>query len=304
MSDLDYLNILTRRYSVSPEALVAVLCPILMPIKSLDKKIFKAPGEGHWRAIFTAEITDHNRGVVTRGRTGKFVPSLYGTGQPGWREIAKGRIVEVVPQDNLVVGEVYVGSKLPELEKAVDQLTVDDYLEIDQYGAAAKVLSGLAEYHLVRNLEAAGFTVTRMPEDMAKHLGHYANFDFLAEKNGVRKKIEAKSLWGTDTRYARLIHSTTTRPKGNEVDWTPEQRANYYPTSSCKFTTQDFFAVSLFLRTGNINDYAFARSVPSDLQPHGLPRTRAYPEHVNQNPVCEIGNGSWFSSLDEIWGLD
>ncbi|MEO9336057.1 hypothetical protein ABFT80_01295 [Mesorhizobium sp. SB112] len=304
MSDLDYLHILTRRYSVSPEALSAVLCPILIPIKSIDKRIFKSPGEGHWRAMFTAEITDQNRGVITRGRTGKFVPALYGTGQPGWREIAKGRITEVISQENLMVGEVYVGSKLPELEKAVAQLTVDDYLEIDQYGAAAKVLSGLAEYHLVRNLEAAGFTVTRMPEDMARHLGHYANFDFLVEKGGVKKKIEAKSLWGTDTRFARLIHSTTTRPKGNQVDWTPEQRANYYPTSICKFNTQDFFAVSLFLRTGNINDYAFVRSVPSDVQAYGLPRVRAYPEHVNQNPICEIGNGIWFSSLDEIWGLD
>ncbi|TAY81975.1 hypothetical protein [Rhizobium ruizarguesonis] len=301
MSDLDYLHILTRRYSVSPEALVAVLCPILMPIKSLDKKIIKVPGEAHFRATFTAEITKDNRGVAARGRTGKFVPFLYGTGQPGWREIAKGRIIEVLPNENLVIGEVYVGSKLPELEKAVAQLTVDDFLEIDQYGAAAKMLSGLAEYHLVRNLEAAGFTVTRMPEDMARHLGNYANFDFLVEKGGVQKKVEAKSLWGTDTRFARLIHSTTTRPKGDEADWKEEQRASYYPTSSCKFATQDFFAVSLFLRTGNISDYAFARSIPSDLSPHGLPRTRLFPEHVNQNPICDVGNGSWFSSLDEIW---
>lgn len=301
--EIDYLHILTRRYGATPEALAAVLCPILMPIKTLDKEIIKLPGQNHWRATFTAEITEANKGVVARGRTGKFVPSLYGTGQPGWREIAKGRIIEVDHSANLAMGEVYVGAKKNELQLALEQLTEKDYLEIDPYGAAAKVLSGLAEYHLVRNLEERGYTVLRMPEDMARHLGHYANFDFSVEKNGVSKKVEVKSIWGTNTKFARLIHSTTTRPTGDEVNWTPEQRANYYPTSSCKFTTQDIFAVSLFLRTGNITDFAFARSVPKDIQPHGLPRTAEYPEHVNQNPLCTIGDGTWFASIEEVWNL-
>lgn len=176
-----------------------------------------------------------------------------------------------------------------ELEVALGQLTEHDFLEIDQYGASAKILSGLSEYHLVKNLESHGYTVMRMPEDMARHLGHYANFDFLVEKNGVSKKVEAKFLWGTDTRFARLIHSTTTAPAGPEENWTPEQRANYYPTSSCKFATH---AVGLFLRTGNIADFAFARSIPRDVHPHGLPRTANYPEHVNQNPLCtELATG-------------
>ena len=117
------------------------------------------------------------------------------------------------------------------------------------------------------------------------------------------RDIPVKSLWGTNTRFARLIHSLTSKPKGDPSTWTPQQKANYYPTSSCKFATQDFFAVSLFLRTGNITDFAFARSVPRDQQPHGLPCARRYPEHVGQNPLCSVGDGTWFASLDEVWEM-
>jgi hypothetical protein len=127
-----------------------------------------------------------------------------------------------------------------------------------------------------------------MPEDMAQHIGTYPHFDFIVEKAGVAKKLEAKSLWGTNTKFARLIHSLT----------------DGYPTSSCKFETQHFFAVSLFLRTGKIQDFAFARSIPRDIKPYGLPRAGKYPDHVNQNPTCQIGDGTWFASLDEVWGLD
>lgn len=115
MSEIDYLHTLTRRYGVTPEALVAVLCPILVPITSLDKTIVKLPGQNHWRATFPAQITPENRGVVARGRTGKFVPALYGTGEPGWREIAKGRIIDIDRNTNTVHGEVYVGSKRTDL---------------------------------------------------------------------------------------------------------------------------------------------------------------------------------------------
>ena len=142
-----------------------------------------------------------------------------------------------------------------------------------------------------------------MPEDMAAHLGSYMNFDFEVEKGDIRKRLEVKSLWGTNTKFARLIHSTTTRPKGDPSTWTPQQAANYYPTSSCKFATQDFFAVSLFLRSGRIDDFAFARSVPRDQKPYGLPRARNYTEHVSQNPSCAVGDGTWFASLDDVWAL-
>ena len=40
------------------------------------------------------------------------------------------------------------------------------------------------------------------------------------------------------------------------------------------------------------------------LKPYGLPRARKYPEHVSQNPVCEVGNGVWFGDIDEVWNLD
>ena len=190
-----------------------------------------------------------------------------------------------------------------DLENALSELSPDDLLEVDQYGAAAKVLSGLAEYSLVERLTDDGYIVRRMPEDMARHLGNYLNFDFKVSKGDQDKNVEVKSLWGTDTRFARLIHSTTSRPEGNPDNWTEEQHRNYYPTSSCKFTTQDIFAVSLFLRTGNIRDFAFARSVPRDIQLHGLPRATEFEDHVNQNPPCTIGDGSWFETIDEVWDL-
>ena len=299
------MQLLTRRYTAEPEALIAVLCPLLLPIHTLDKEIFTEGGQTHARASFSVKVTHETSGVLVRGRTGKFVPASYGTGEPGWREIAKGRIIDVDATTGIASGEVYLGfgGAADALEAAIADLNDKDFLEIDQYGVAAKALSGLSEYYLVANLKAHGFDVVRMPEDMAAHLGTYMNFDFIVERNAVKKRLEVKSLWGTNTAFARLIHSTTTRPPGDPTTWTEQQKANYYPTSSCKFATQDFFAVSMFLRTGNIQEFAFARSVPRDVQPHGLPRVRKYPEHVSQNPSCTIGNGSWFPTIDEVWNL-
>lgn len=299
------MKMLTRRYAADPQALIAVLCPLLVPIHKLDRKVFIAAGQTHARASFTVKVNGETEGILVRGRTGKFVPAAYGGGDPGWREIAKGRIIDVDTANGIAHGEVYLGfgGKIKDLEEAIAELTENDFLEIDQYGVAAKALSGLSEYYLVENLKSRGYHVVRMPEDMAAHLGSYMNFDFLVERDGVKKRLEVKSLWGTNTDFARLIHSTTTRPQGPEETWTAGQKANYYPTSSCKFATQDFFAVGMFLRTGNVAEFAFARSVPRDLQPHGLPRARSYPEHVSQNPSCNIGDGTWFASLDEVWNL-
>jgi len=279
---------LTSRYSgADPQALLQVLCPTLIPIQRLDKTVFKVPGENHFRASFWIAIDDSNEELIIRGRTGKFVPRDYAGGGV-WREIAKGRIIEVDHANGTAAGEVYVGGTRKELAEALEQLTEGDYLEIDQYSAAAKVLSGLVEYSFAHLAKQSGYKVTRMPEDMARHLGVYYHYDFELERNGVTKRVEVKSLWGTNTRYARLIHSKTTE----------------YPTSSCKFETQDIFAVNLFLRTGDIRDFAFARSVPIGIKPYGLPPASNYPEHVNQNPSCEIGDGTWFGSLDEVWDLD
>lgn len=289
--EIDYralFELLTKRYGgAHPKALESILCPVLIPIRSLDKNIFKIPGQPHWRASFTIAIDRECEDLVVPGRTGKFVPSSYKQGG-GWREIAKGRILKVEETARIGEGEVYCGGRKPDLESALSELVLEDLWEVDQYGASAKVLSGLVEYSLVQVLKEHGYAVRRMPEDMARHIGSYAHYDFEVTKDGTTRKVEAKSLWGTNTKYARLIHSKTEE----------------YPTSSCKFKTQDFFAVSLFLRTGNIKDFAFARSVPKDVKKkYGLPRAEKFPDHVNQNPPCEIGDGTWFGSLDEVWRL-
>lgn len=297
-------RLIQRRYgNAVPDAFVDILCPLLIPIRSIDRQIIKLDGQSHYRATFTIDLSPENRQIVCIGRTGKFVPKEFGLGG-AWREIAKGRIIQVDQTNEHAVGEIYVGSNRRELEKALESLTDDDLLEIDQYGAAAKVLSGLAERSLLMQLTEQGYEVQRMPEDMARHLGNYPNYDFKVRRDDSERKVEVKSLWGTDVRYARLIHSTTSKPKGDPSEWTHEQLTNYYPTSSCKFKTQDIFAVSLFLRTGDINSFAFARSVPSDMRPYGLPRSSKYPEHVNQNPICEIGNGTWFGSITDVWDLE
>jgi hypothetical protein len=294
---------LLRRYTgATPEAFIDVLCPILIPINRIDPEIFKVEGQSHWRASFDVQITEHNVGILCRGRTGKFVPGVFAGGGL-WREIAKGRIIDVDPNSGIASGEIYTGGTKADLENSLQELSINDLLEIDQYGAAAKVLSGLAEHSLGKQLTAQGCNVKRMPEDMARHLGAYANYDFEVTRGDQKRKVEVKSLWGTNTKFARLIHSTTTKPKGNPENWTEQQKSNYYPTSSCKFSTQDIFAVSLFLRTGNISDFAFARSVPKDIADYGLPRASKFPEHVNQNPSCEVGDGTWFANIDEVWGL-
>lgn len=294
---------LMRRYTGStPEAFIDVLCPMLIPILTIDKEIKKISGQNHYRASFSVQITEQNKGMLCKGRTGKFVPGNFANGGI-WKEIAKGRIIEVDAAASTAFGEIYTGGRKADLEKALSELSSYDLLEVDQYGAAAKVLSGLAEYSLVKRLTDKGYVVRRMPEDMARHLGSYPNYDFEVSKGSQIRKVEVKSLWGTDTRFARLIHSTTSMPGEDPADWTEKQRRNYYPTSSCKFATQDIFAVSLFLRTGNIRDFAFARSIPEDVKPYGLPKASNYPEHVNQNPRCTIGDGSWFSTIDEVWDL-
>lgn len=290
MTQTHYGNLferLTKRYgAVDPEALERVLCPVLIPIRTLDKTIIRLPGQSHYRASFSIPIEDPWRELVQRGRTGKFVPSGYVAGGL-WREIAKGRITDVDHERGIASGEVYTGGPKADLERALVELSPNDYLEIDQYGAAAKVLSGLVEHSLSKILREGGYQMRRMPEDMAKHLGGYYHYDFEVERRGTTKKLEVKSLWGTNTRYARLIHSKT----------------KTYPTSSCRFDTQDIFAVSLFLRTGDLRDFAFARSVPREIKPYGLPRASGYPDHVHQNPVCAVGDGTWFGSFDEVWNL-
>lgn len=276
---------LTKRYgSIEPDALESVLCPVLVPIHTLDKTIKRDKG---YSASFTVRVDEHNLELLHRGRTGKFVPQSYVAGGI-WNEIAKGRILETDLDAGLAYGEVYTGeSSKAALEAALARLTDQDYLEIDRYGIAAKLLSGLSEYYIARIAREQGYDVVRMSEDMARHLGAYNYYDFQFRRDGEMRRVEVKSLWGTNTSRARLIHG-----KGGDK----------YPTSSCRFDTQDIFAVNLFLRTGNIEDFAFARSVPlSDENPHGLPAVPKHPEHVTQNPVCRVDNVTWFSQIKDVW---
>ena len=282
-----FKKIASRYGGVDLEGLEKVLCPILIPIHSLDKSIVKLLGQSHYRATFTVKIQDAWKELMQIGRTGKFIPEGHLRGD-AWREIAKGRILEIKNNGEIAEGEIYTGGSKGKLIESLEILTINDYLEIDQYGAAPKVLSGLVEYSLSCIVVASGYNVRRMPEDMAKHLGQYYNYDFEFERHGIVKKVEVKSLWGTNTDFARLIHS-----KGKD-----------YSTSSCKYATQDIFAVSLFLRTGNIKDFAFARSVSNSEKSYGLPPASRHPEHVHQNPPCKIGNGAWFDTIDEVWHLD
>ena len=307
LPDTALLVQLTKRYGqVTLEALTAVLCPLWIPVNSISRRVYKETGQNHWRATFSVRLDEHSRQVLVRGCTGKFVPGEFVDGERPWKEIAKGRIISVDEELGISTGEIYSGdSRKGTLEAAVGELSDGDYLEIDQYGASAKILSALAEYEFTRIALSEGFAVKRMPEDTARHLGAYRNYDFELSRGNQTKRVEAKSLWGTDTRYARLIHSkSTSKPAGPETSWTTQQIANYYPTSSCKYTTQDIFAVCMFLRTGKISDFAFAKSVPDDIRKYGLPRSSKYPDHVNQNPLCEIGNGAWFSSISEVWDLE
>ena len=280
---------LTRRYAgITPEALQKILCPVLVPIRSIDPQVVKSRGQSHWHASFEIEIAPEYEELMTVGRTGKFVPGSYASGGI-WRELAKGRIVGVCPGTGIAQGEIYLGTgSRQDLQRALAALSTSDFLEIDQYGASAKILSGLVEHNLSELVRRAGYRVRRMPEDCAKHLGMYYNYDFEFEKDHVVKKVEVKSLWGTDTRCARLIHS----------------KSKSHKTSSCKFQTQDIFAVSLFLRTGSTQDFAFAKSVSlADDPVHGLPHARGYADYVHQNPLCQIDNVTWFDHIDKVWAV-
>ena len=93
---IDYKTLferLTKRYGgATPEALEGILCPVLIPIRTLDKKVYKMEGQPHWRASFTIAIDGDCEDLIVPGRTGKFVLNSYGSGG-GWKEIAKGRIL-------------------------------------------------------------------------------------------------------------------------------------------------------------------------------------------------------------------
>lgn len=276
---------LTTRYEGTTTGMLAdVLIPLRIPIATFST-VPERFGSG-WGVPFRIEVgraSPH----LHRGRTGKVVSAATAAGIATWAEIVKARIHEV--HDEFSTGELHIAGARANLEARLQLLEPGAVLEIDRYGAAAKVESGLTEAAFVALAQAEGYSVTRMPEDIARHLGNYYNFDFLLEKDGRTQRVENKSLWGTNPVYARLIKSKTAT----------------HETSSCRFDAQDIFAVNLWLRTGRVIDFAFARSRPVDAaHPHGLPVSTVSPEYVHQNPVCRLGDGVWFPRLSDVWTLE
>lgn len=264
------------------------LIPVYLPIKEIAKGEIVRRG-----SFYTVDIVIEGGEKIshlTRGSTGKVIPGNFVEASGTWKEIGKCRIHEV--GDEYARGEFLAKSgQKGDLEEALNEVRETDYLEIDRYGIAAKLKSALAEQAFANIVREAGYDVTRMPEDLAKHLmdeeGH-PNFDFIVEKGNIRRRVEVKSLWGTDTSKARLIHS----------------KSKDYKTSSCKFKTQDIFAVNLWLRTGNIYDFGFAVSEYEENHPNGLPcATKSgdnLVEYVHQNPELQNGDGRWFSDFEKV----
>ena len=279
-------NILKRYQGMREEAFESIFCPRVIPIKKIVNNIFLMPGQQHWRASFQIEIKEEYEDLIQVGREGTFVPASYAKGEGEWKNLAKGRIINVDRENRIAYGEVLFGNTKEELEAALLNLKEEDYLEIEEFEISEKITKALIEYNLAELAKKAGYSVAKLPMVRGKAADSPDEYPFEFTKDGVTKRIQVKSLWSEDPRYARLIH-----PKSNR-----------YLTSSCKFDAQDLFAVSLYPRTGNTMDFAFAKSVSKAQDPvHGLEEARGFAGFVTQNPECEIDNIVWFDSLDGVW---
>lgn len=279
-------QLLNRFDGATAEMLAEVLTPLQIEIVEVDQDSIEKRGSS-WSILFKGRPGNENT-HVQRGRTGKVVPLGSTIGEEPWREIIKARIHWA--EEGYCHGELHAPRKADLLVRLKEVEPGKVVLELDRFGAAAKVESALTEVAFERQAIGEGFQLWRMPEDTARHIGTYARYDFHVRdpESGVEKRFELKSLWGTDLRYARLISSKTATNK----------------TSSPKFESQDFFAVNLWLRTGKITDIAFARSTPrTEENPHGLPRASKFPDYVNQNPPLDVGDGTWFSTIRAVWDL-
>ena len=306
---LGLLEDLRRRYgSIPSELLELAILPLRMPISKITGTQF--------------EISDLPKDTkLAPGRTGKIVSQQYVAGQSSWSEVLKGKLVEVTK--NSLRGEFYHMRK-DRLKKGLSLVKAGDYFEIDRFGITSKLESSLTEAAFIVVAENEGYAVTKMPENLSVELmpnmlsylkseglmvsaleylkkeeraKGWPHFDFLVRKDSRVYRVEVKSLWGTDTSKARLIHSLT----------------EGWKTSSCRFRDQDIFAVNLWLRTGNVMDFAFAVSHIKDKgHDFGLPPATSKGEsgkkvkllsYVHQNPECEVGNGTWFDKLSNVTNL-
>lgn len=281
--------LLSRFGGATPQMLERVLTPYRLPISRID-----ASPDGK-SAQFEADIPVDVWTAFEDGTTGKVVPKAHVEGKAPWKEIIKARVRTA--RKHSVVGELYFAPA--RFAAALGEVKVGDYLEIDPFGVTSKIESALCEAALFQVATEAGFTVTRMPENVAKHVGTQNYFDFRLERAARVYRVELKSLWGTDTTKARLIHTVSKEGGGKNSKRKDKQVWN---TSSCRFQDQDIFAVSMWLRTGRVTDFAYALSVPENKSKKwGLPVVPAYPHHVTQNPPIEDPpSAPWTMNLDEI----
>lgn len=291
MPGAETVSLLLRRFGgATVEMLNRVLTPYRLRIVEIaDAKDQKT--KRHFRAEVTGDIWT----TFEQGTTGKVVPRSYVEGTSSWREIVKARILQSFPTH--VEGELYFAG--PRLKAALAEVKIGDYLEIDPFGVTSKIESALAEAAFFREAESRGFKVIRMPENVAMHIGTQNYYDFRLQKGSKEYWVELKSLWGTDTTKARLIHTVSREGTGKNK---AREDRQIWRTSSCRFRDQDIVAVSMWLRTGRITDFAYALSVPSsEHETWGLPAVPKFPEHVTQNPsVPDPPSGVWTSDLLEV----
>ena len=286
------IDLLLQRFGgATPEMLDRVLTPYRLRLVEITTE---QVSPRKTRTAFKAEVPEEVWTTFEEGTTGKVVPKDYVEGDAPWREVIKGRILRSVLDH--VEGELYFVSA--HLKNVLADVKCGDYLEIDPFGVTSKIESALCEAALFLQAQEHGFKVTRMPENVAKHVGTQNYFDFRLEKGAAVYRVELKSLWGTDTTKARLIH-TVSRDGGGKNSAREDRQV--WATSSCRFKDQDIFAVAMWLRTGRITDFAYALSVPQDESKEwGLPKVSAHPDHVTQNPpIPAPPSGPWTSDLNE-----
>lgn len=281
--DIFYSKINGVCFGAEPEIMQEVLCPVRVPIKEIDPKIVKLYGHAHSRAGFTLALEERFASLLTVGRTGKFVSGAADGFSP--EEIAKGKILSVDEEKGIAKGEIYTGTaQIADLQSAVQKLSDRDFFEIDPYGIAEKIRKSLIEEQLIKTARKQGYKVRTKSEDPARKTGIHP-YDFLLEKDGVRKKVSIKSLWENDRSRVKLAYASS----------------NDYFSRSCKFEDQDIFAVNLAERTGNLEDFVFAKSVSAKESEHGLLCAANYEDCAMQKQPCEEDGKVWFSSLDDVW---
>lgn len=289
MNDNQIINTILNRYrGMTREAFQAIFCPTLIPVYKIVKNVFLMPGQQHFRASFQIQIKEEYADLIMENREGVFVSSAYAKGEAEWKNLAKGRIINVDRENGIAYGEILFGNTKEELEEALEHVSEEDYFEIEEYGISDKITAALIEYNLVELAKESGYEVTKWPESGGKALELTEGCFISLTKNGVTKRIRLKSLWGENPKYARLIHL----------------KSNRYLTGNCKFDDQDIFAVSLSLRTGNTKDFAFVKSVSNKQDSvHGLPEATGFPGFITQNPECVVDNVVWFDNLDDVWKI-